>query len=45
MVHSDYHGLHNRDVDLKLRAKVVIIGVICALGLWGIAGFMAVSFF
>jgi hypothetical protein len=43
MVHSDYHGLHNRDVDPKLRAKVIIIGVICALALWGIAGFVAVS--
>ena len=45
MAHTDFHGhgLHNRDVDPKYRAKVIIIGTILALGLWGIAGFVAVS--
>jgi hypothetical protein len=45
MVHSDYHGhgLHNRDVDPKLRAKVIVIGVFCFLAFWGFVGFVAVS--
>jgi hypothetical protein len=43
MVHSDFHEHQDDDLDPKLRAKVLIIGVLLALGLWGVAGFAVAS--
>ena len=43
MVHPDYSERDAYDADRKLRAKVIIIGVMCAIALWGIAAFVAVS--
>lgn len=45
MVHSDYDERHANDDDPNLGAKVIIVGLICAFGLWGLAGFVIASLF